>query len=625
MEDGLISPLLRSDSRMGPILPSHHAPCDDSTSHVSHHPVRLASLDVFRGISIVVTERPYRFQLPLLLLASLQVMIVALDVGQEEPWAMIVALDVGQEVPWVGVSPWDGLQLGDFVAPFFLFASGAAAALTFRAVHSRTAAVHRILGRACCLFLLGLFLEGCHPPPPFAYHQQQTFLTCFSNIASVSLPALDISQPHTPSLSLTTFSSHSRTPFITTPRLSPCLSLHLPGTFQRIAVAYTVVALAQVLLSAPKDSHTEGYGEGLSGLLSFSLLTWQASLIASCNLPRPHPSSFPPMLHHSYLTWAHEPPPSREASLMLAAIYLALTFLLFVPDWTFTPPTSSASLSAVNSTFLPLAASAVSSPSQDLLVVCSRTGDLSPACSAAGYIDRLLPHHQSPPRLASLHPIASGRIFVHLCLVRFDFAFSSPAAGVRVSSTLVSPPSLPRPTILWRPGTPCVVLCTSHAARIINCLFFSALLVAAGFLLQFPSLSPSTTPSPCEHPRVLDISYPGLPFNAQLYSLSYVLITAGAAALLFALIYLFFLSRPSEGYAVTSMAAFLVITLIFFALGFLGCVLVRVLYDKGPSTNLQAACHAGHHRNICCWLSWAIVYMAQMHPLVVPILKAEGE
>ncbi|CAI5486786.1 unnamed protein product [Closterium sp. Naga37s-1] len=72
------------------------------------------------------------------------------------------------------------------------------------------------------------------------------------------------------------------------------------------------------------------------------------------------------------------------------------------------------------------------------------------------------------------------------------------------------------------------------------------------------------------------------------------------------------------------MAAFLVITLIFFALGFLGCVLVRVLYDKGPSTNLLHVTLV-ITATICCWLSWAIVYMAQMHPLVVPILKAEGE
>ncbi|CAI7873054.1 unnamed protein product, partial [Closterium sp. NIES-54] len=263
-------------------------------------------------------ERPYRFPLPLLPLSSLQAMIVALGaVGGSVSLGRATAgrfcrslrpssplLPAGNDSgagpgaggAMVGIVPLGRVTAGrifdcrDFSKALPLLPAGhdsgagrAAAALTFRAVHSRTAAVHRILRRACCLFLLGLFLEG-------------GFLHRTGDLSF--------------GISLT--------------RMRVC------GTLQRIVVAYTVVALAQVLLSAPKDCHTEGYGEGLSGLLSFSLLTWQASL-------------------------------------MLAAIYLALTFLLFVPDWTFTPPTSSASLSAVSSTFFPHAASAVSSTSQDLL------------------------------------------------------------------------------------------------------------------------------------------------------------------------------------------------------------------------------------------------------------------
>eukprot|EP00227_Mantoniella_beaufortii_P007955 CAMPEP_0197577932 /NCGR_PEP_ID=MMETSP1326-20131121/2368_1 /TAXON_ID=1155430 /ORGANISM="Genus nov. species nov., Strain RCC2288" /LENGTH=48 /DNA_ID= /DNA_START= /DNA_END= /DNA_ORIENTATION= len=27
----------------------------------------------------------------------------------------------------------------------------------------------------------------------------------------------------------------------------------------------------------------------------------------------------------------------------------------------------------------------------------------------------------------------------------------------------------------------------------------------------------------------------------------------------------------------------------------------------------------------CCWLMWAIIYMAQMNPLVNPVLAAHGE
>ncbi|GAQ91234.1 Vacuolar H+-ATPase V0 sector [Klebsormidium nitens] len=69
---------------------------------------------------------------------------------------------------------------------------------------------------------------------------------------------------------------------------------------------------------------------------------------------------------------------------------------------------------------------------------------------------------------------------------------------------------------------------------------------------------------------------------------------------------------------------FFITTVIFLLAGFVGIGLFRVLYNKGPETNLL------HYTwvitaTICCWLTWAIVYMAQMHPLVVPILKAEGE
>ncbi|EFJ09593.1 hypothetical protein SELMODRAFT_113278 [Selaginella moellendorffii] len=65
-------------------------------------------------------------------------------------------------------------------------------------------------------------------------------------------------------------------------------------------------------------------------------------------------------------------------------------------------------------------------------------------------------------------------------------------------------------------------------------------------------------------------------------------------------------------------------SLVFLVAALLGSVSVRVLFNKGPSANLLhitlvivAA--------ICCWLLWAIVYMAQMHPLVRPILNSEGE
>ncbi|KAH7668462.1 V-type H+-transporting ATPase subunit e protein [Dioscorea alata] len=68
---------------------------------------------------------------------------------------------------------------------------------------------------------------------------------------------------------------------------------------------------------------------------------------------------------------------------------------------------------------------------------------------------------------------------------------------------------------------------------------------------------------------------------------------------------------------------FLVITLIFVLTGVLASILVRLCFNRGPSTNLLHLTLV-ITATVCCWLMWAIVYLAQMKPLIVPILS-EGE
>ncbi|XP_074583274.1 V-type proton ATPase subunit e1-like [Curcuma longa] len=64
-------------------------------------------------------------------------------------------------------------------------------------------------------------------------------------------------------------------------------------------------------------------------------------------------------------------------------------------------------------------------------------------------------------------------------------------------------------------------------------------------------------------------------------------------------------------------------TIVFFLLGLVASASVRLCCNRGPSTNL-------FHltliitATICCWMMWAIVYLAQLKPLIVPILS-EGE
>ncbi|XP_074583054.1 V-type proton ATPase subunit e1-like [Curcuma longa] len=64
-------------------------------------------------------------------------------------------------------------------------------------------------------------------------------------------------------------------------------------------------------------------------------------------------------------------------------------------------------------------------------------------------------------------------------------------------------------------------------------------------------------------------------------------------------------------------------TVVFFLVGLVASFSVRVCCNRGPSTNL-------FHltliitATVCCWMMWAIVYLAQLKPLIVPILS-EGE
>ncbi|CAN6462711.1 unnamed protein product [Victoria cruziana] len=64
-------------------------------------------------------------------------------------------------------------------------------------------------------------------------------------------------------------------------------------------------------------------------------------------------------------------------------------------------------------------------------------------------------------------------------------------------------------------------------------------------------------------------------------------------------------------------------TLMFVTVGVLASLLVRICCNRGPSTNLFHLTLV-ITTTVCCWMMWAIVYLAQLKPLIVPIL-IEGE
>ncbi|XP_070042296.1 uncharacterized protein [Nicotiana tomentosiformis] len=90
-------------------------------------PARVASLDVFRGLCVLL--------------------MMLVDYG-------------GSIFPSIAHSPWNGLHLADFVMPFFLFIAGVSLAIAYKKVLDRKGATLKAVLRTLKLVLLGVFLQG---------------------------------------------------------------------------------------------------------------------------------------------------------------------------------------------------------------------------------------------------------------------------------------------------------------------------------------------------------------------------------------------------------------------------------------------------------------------------------
>ncbi|KAL6142588.1 hypothetical protein ACLB2K_060865 [Fragaria x ananassa] len=101
-------------------------------------PKRLASLDIFRGLTVSL---------------------------------MILVDDAGGEWPMIGHAPWNGCNLADFVMPFFLFIVGMSIALSLKGIPDQLLAVKKVILRTLKLLFWGLLLQGgfSHAPGKLTY------------------------------------------------------------------------------------------------------------------------------------------------------------------------------------------------------------------------------------------------------------------------------------------------------------------------------------------------------------------------------------------------------------------------------------------------------------------------
>ncbi|XP_047095600.1 heparan-alpha-glucosaminide N-acetyltransferase-like isoform X2 [Lolium rigidum] len=90
-------------------------------------PQRVASLDVFRGLTVAM---------------------------------MILVDDAGGAWPGINHAPWFGVTVADFVMPAFLFIIGVSAALVFKKTPNKIATSKKAAYRAIKLFILGIILQG---------------------------------------------------------------------------------------------------------------------------------------------------------------------------------------------------------------------------------------------------------------------------------------------------------------------------------------------------------------------------------------------------------------------------------------------------------------------------------
>ncbi|WCJ39895.1 hypothetical protein M5689_020845 [Euphorbia peplus] len=286
------------------------------------------------------------------------------------------------------------------------------------------------------------------------------------------------------------------------------------GILQRISIGYIVAALCEIWLSCRPPQREVGF------------------------------------FKNYYLQWV--------AAFSLAAVYMGLSYGLYVPDWQFETSGSISTLLTTNSTNI-------------YLVKCSVRGDLGPACNAAAMIDRYflgISHLYAKPVFRNLKEcnMSKGQVSEDSpswCHAPFD------PEGLLSSLTAA---------ITCILGLQCghvLAHIQDHKGRIRNWSSFSASLLLLGSFLA-----------------IVDI-----PVNKSLYTISYTLITSATAGIAFCATYLLvdvhnyrWLTSPLEWMGKHSLSIFVLIA------SNLAIIAIQGFYWKKPENNLI-------HWVIACFLN----------------------
>ncbi|XP_042046290.1 heparan-alpha-glucosaminide N-acetyltransferase isoform X1 [Salvia splendens] len=280
------------------------------------------------------------------------------------------------------------------------------------------------------------------------------------------------------------------------------------GILQRIALAYLVVAFVEILTrcSVPKDLSPAGK------LSVFKLYIWHW-IFAACVL----------------------------------SVYLAVLYGIYVPDWHFrVQNTDSPDFGKV------------------LTVACSVRGKLDPPCNAVGYIDRkviginhMYPHpawkRSKACTMSSPHEGPFRSDAPSWCWAPFE-----PEGILSSISAILS-------TIIGLHFGHVLVHIKEHRSRLQHWAVPGLGLVVIGITLHFTNgMYVSNIILFCISNFLMNI-YDGaaIPLNKQLYTLSYVCVTSGAAALVFSALYIMvdiwnirFLFLPLEWIGMNAMLVY---------------------------------------------------------------------